>query len=309
MNESKWTNVTRCMNVSFSNLIVTSSFMIPVLRSIDTLINRFDELSKYHADLLSNFDTNFSEVENPLRNVARTEDEQRKKAANILLVVNENDDELGSIKTIEDFHQSIIKKRYHHGPPSYASNDSSLSYRVSTRTELTSFSQRTIKANTSQSVVPTSSKNMIEPKVALKNPPLYARGTVTEFTMETVNRLSKPKAYHQLPPDQKATVKRVQRRPKLTRTIKKEISECSTSSIPPPIKRTKATTTIVKPSPKKLKLENKTPANTSSRPLIFVIPVPTIHLTFPMQTQQQSSRIGILPTTNKRSIIPKKYIH
>jgi hypothetical protein len=74
MNESKWTNVTRCMNVSFSNLIVTTSFMIPVLRSIDSLINRFDELSKYHADLLSNFDTNFSDVQNPLRNVARTED-------------------------------------------------------------------------------------------------------------------------------------------------------------------------------------------------------------------------------------------
>jgi hypothetical protein len=293
--------------------------MIPVLRSIDSLINRFDELSKYHADLLSNFDTNFSDVENPLRNVARTEDEQRKTAANILLVVNENDDQLGSIKTIEDFHQSIIKKRYRHGLPSYASNDSSLSYRVSTRTDVSSFSQRAVKANTSQPVVPTSNKNIIEPKVKLttkikpkvasQNSRFYARGTVTEFTMETVNRLSKPKTYRQLPSDQKATIKRVQRRPKLTETIKKETSECSTSSIPPPIKRTKATTTIVKPSPKKLKLENKTSISTSSRPLVFVTTAPTIHLTFPMQTQQQSSRIGILPTTNKRSFIPKKYIH
>jgi hypothetical protein len=201
------------MNVFFSNLIVTTSFMISVLRSIDSLINRFDELSKYHADLLSNFDTNFSDVENSLRNVARTEDEQRKTAANILLVVNENDDQLGSIKTIEDFHQSIIKKRYRHGPPSYTSNDSSLSYRVSTRTELTSISQRTIRVNTSQRVVPASNKNIIQlkvklttkikPKVASQNPRLYARGTVTEFTMETVNRLSKPKTYHQLPTDKK----------------------------------------------------------------------------------------------------------
>jgi hypothetical protein len=149
----------------------------------------------------------------------------------------------------------------------------------------------------------------IKRKVASQNPRLYACGTVTEFTMETVNRLSKPKTYHQLTPDQKPTIKRVQRRPKLTGTIKKETSECSTSSIPPPIKRTKATTTIVKPSPKKLKLENKTSISTSSRPLVFVTPAPTIHLTFPMQTQQQSSCIGILPTTTKRSIIPKKYIH
>jgi hypothetical protein len=296
MNKSKRTNVTRCTNISFSSLIVTTSFTIRVLRSIDSLINRFDQLSKYHADPLSNFDTNFSDVENPLRNVARTENEQRKTAANILLVVNENDDQLGSIKTIEDFHQSIIKKQYRHGPPSYASNDSSLSYRVSTTIELASFSQRTIKANTSQSVVPSLNKNIIEPKVelttkikskvTLQNPRLYARGTVMEFTMKTVNRLSKLKTYHQLPPNQKPIIKRVQRGPKLSETIKKETSECSTSSIPSPIKRTRATTTIIKQSPRRLKLEDKTPANTSSRLLAFVTPAPTKHLIFPMQTQR-----------------------
>ena len=83
--------------------------MIPVLRSIDSLFNRFDELSKCHANFLSNFDTNFSEFENPLRNVARTEEEQRKTAANILFVVNENDDQIGSIETIEENNRNLYR--------------------------------------------------------------------------------------------------------------------------------------------------------------------------------------------------------
>jgi hypothetical protein len=293
--------------------------MIPVLRSIDSLFNRFDELSKYHANLLSAFDANFSDVENPLRNVTRTEDEQRKTAANILLAVNENDDQIGSIQTIEDFHRRIIKNRYLHRPPSYSSNDSSLLCRVPSRTssiatDLSSFtqiSQTTIKASTPQPVIPISNKNFIEPKIklttkikpkpVLQNPPTprrYARGAVTAFSKETVDRLSKPKAYNQLP-DQCPTIKRVQRRPKPSENIKKEVSECSTSSIPPPIKRIKTTT---KPSSKKLKVENKT----LSRPFIFVAPAPTIHLTFPTQP---STRIGIFPktsSTNKRSMIHLK---
>ncbi|CAF1516360.1 unnamed protein product, partial [Adineta steineri] len=41
--------------------------MIPVLRSIDSLLNRFDELSQRHTTLVSNFDKNFTNIENPLR--------------------------------------------------------------------------------------------------------------------------------------------------------------------------------------------------------------------------------------------------
>jgi hypothetical protein len=330
------------------NLIVRTSFlqststnMIPVLRSIDTLLNRFDELSQRHANLLTNFDTNFSDIENPLRDVARAEEDQRKTKENILLAGNENDDHMGSIETIEDFHRRIIKNRYLHRPPSYVSTDSSVIHRVPSRTssittESTSLPrtsvytplQPIIKANTPQSVISTTRNDLVEPTIKPKfvphNLPVsrrYARSAITAFTMDTVNRLSKPKTYHHWP-EQKLTTKRVQQRSKPYENIKKNASECSAASTMRSTQIKRANPTTIKPSSKKFKVDHKVPIETLrrssisnySRPLAFLTPAPTICLTFPTQPRQQSSRIVILPkttatsttTTKKRSMIYSK---
>ncbi|CAF3378139.1 unnamed protein product [Rotaria sp. Silwood2] len=312
--------------------------MIPALRSIDKLLNQFDELSKYHKNFLSNFDKNFSDIENPLRDIARSEEEQQRTTSKILLVLNENDNQIESIKTIEDFHRTIIKNRYLHRPPIYSSNDNSLCNYIPSRTssiitESTSFSQTlptNIKTITPQLIVPTSNKIINETKVHLQtkikskivqlnssSPQQYTHNKVTTFSMETVNRLSKPKTYHQLT-DEKSTIKHVERRSKSYENIKQEKFECSTSiSVSlPPIKRIK--TTNIKPTSKRLAAENniliqiqkRALINNSSHPLAFVNPVSTINLSLPNNLQQQKSpRFAILPrivTTNKRSMIHLK---
>ncbi|CAF1345838.1 unnamed protein product [Rotaria sp. Silwood1] len=297
--------------------------MIPVLHSIDSLLNRFDELSKCHKNLLSNFDKNFSDIKNPLRDVARSEEEQQKTInSKILLVINENNNQIESIKTIEDFHRQIIKNRYLHRPPIYSSNDNLLYHHVPSRTssiitESTSISQTKFKPRTSSLVVPTTNKIINEiktkPKFIQHHSSIPLRNKITTFTMETINRLSKPKTYHQLS-NEKSTIKHVEQRSKSYRKIKQEKSECSTSiSVPlPSIKRIQ--TTNIKSNLKKLTTENNIPIQTQkkvpivnySNPLIFIKSPSTINLSFPMNLQQQSSHFTILPkiiTTNKRSII------
>jgi len=308
--------------------------MISKFRSIDSLLNRFDELSKCHDSFLSSFDTNFSDIKNPLRHVTRTENEQQKYTEKSGLGLNQNDDPFESIGVLEDFHRRIIKSQYLHRPPTYSSNGGSLIHRVPSKsslitiesTSLPRISQITIKTNTSQPVVPTSNNNIIEskvnstkiitPKVVSQNlpsPRRNARGRIRAFTMETVNRLSKPKIYNRLP-DQKPPIKRIVPRPKPYENIKKEASKRSTlPSIPlPSMKRTKTTT--IQSSSKKLKPEKQIPIQTSKinpvsssfRPIIFVRSAPTIPFNFPMQLQQKLSHVDDLPkliTTTKISMI------
>ncbi|CAF1302633.1 unnamed protein product [Rotaria sordida] len=287
--------------------------MIPVLRSIDTLLNRFDELSKCHKDLLSNFDKNISDIENPLRDIARPQQEQQKTTPKILLLINENDQPIESIRTIENFHQHIIKNRYLYRPPTYSSNHNNLLiHRIPSKissitTESTSLSQTKIQTRISQSIAPTSNKFINEAKIKPKiiqqnsfNLQRYTRNKVTTFSKETINRLSKPKTYHQLL-DEKSRIKRIERRLKPYENIKQEKSECSTSlSISlPPIKRIQ--TTNIKAMSKRLPAKNNiliqrqksAPINNFSRPLVFIKPAPTINLTFPKNLKQQSPRFVI----------------
>lgn len=337
--------------------------MIPVLRSLDSLLNRFDELSHQHASFVSNFDTNFGDIENPLRDVSRNEDERRKTTENLAKPMTENDDQLGSIGTTEEFNRRITKSRSQNRPPSYCSNDSNLFVnRIPSRTSwattesappprtlTTATMQRTIKTSVSETVQSNSMKNLFEPKsrmttkirpkVVPQNPPIIrrnARAAVTTFTMETVIRLSRPKTYHHTP-DQKVSQKRIHRRPRSFQNMKNEASE-STVSLPPPppppriqtappeIKRTNSA--IIKSYPKKLKADNrfmtdsskKIPMSNYPRPVIFLVPPPTICLTFPMQPELTSNHVIVIPKanpvtpvsarktisifTNKRAIIP-----
>jgi hypothetical protein len=330
--------------------------MIPVLRSIDSLLNRFDELSHRHASFVANFDTNFTDIENPLHSVARDEEEQRKTTENLLKTAMEND-QLESVGAVEDFNRRVKKSRCQNRPPSYSSNDSSSVYhRVPSRSswattesappQLTS-KIAMIKTGTSQRIRSSSMDDIIEPKTRVttkikpkilpQNSPTIrrnARSQITTFTMETAIRLSRPRTCH-YSPDQKVSPKRVHRRMKPFQTIKKETLESSITSIPstsprpllqsatPPSKRINST--IIKSSPKKLKAENRFVPDNSKRilmsnyprPAIYLVPPPTICLTFPMQPELKASRFVVIPKanamkikkplsifTNKKSIIP-----
>jgi hypothetical protein len=300
--------------------------MISTLRSIDGLLKRFNELSKCHENLLSHFERDFSDIKNPLRNVARTDEEQQETTTIISLDIKENNDQLRSIATLEDFHRRIVKTQYLHRPPNYSSNNDLLinhvpfkSSVVTTKSvSLPKISKITSKINPSQPKAPNKNKNIIEskvkstrkikPNVVQENslaPRRGAHGTITAFTMKTVNRLSKPKTSHRLS-DQKPSIQSLEP----YENIKKEA--CLTL---PPIKRTK--TAFVKPPSKKLKAESKIPIQTSkrnpvsnfSRPLAFIALAPTVRLTFPTSSQQNSSHSVHLPkimTTTKKFLIHLK---
>ena len=315
--------------------------MIPVLRSINGLLNRFDELSQRHAHFISNFEKNFTDTENPLHDVARDEAEQRKTAENLLMKKTESNDQVGSVATIETFNRRITKNRCHHRPPSYSSNDtnsflnrvpsgSSWATAESVPPLLNSTStvtKSTIKPSISQSMTSNSTNNFVEPKIPSttkikpkvlpQNSPTtthrYARGTITAFTMETVNRLSKPKKHYQIS-DQKVSPKRTRQPAKTCQNKEREGSEPSILSVSSQqssqTKRTNMTT--IKSASKKLKADSKLitesvkriPMSNYPRPVIFLAAPPTISLTFPMQPEIQSSRVVVLPKTMK----PKKPI-
>lgn len=317
--------------------------MFPVLRSIDNLLNRFDELSQRHASLVSNFDTNFTDIENPLHNVTRDEDEQQKTIENLLKADMEDNDQLGSVGTMDDFNRRNIKSRCQNRPPSYSSNDSSLLFhRFPSRsswtttqsapplqTSIINRTQSTIKTSNSQTAASTSIENLIEskPRFITKNKPNVlsqnpspirrnARSAITTFTLETAIRLSRPRTSHHSS-EQKISPKRVHRRP---RPFQTKMTEASITSVPLPppqsapahIKRTNPT--IIKSSPKKLKAENKYVNDNSKRipmsnyphPAIYLAPPPTICLTFPMQPELKSSRAVVIPKANPITAIPAK---
>jgi hypothetical protein len=300
--------------------IETRTNMIPVLRSIDGLLNRFDELSQRHTTLISKFDTNFTDIENPLHDVSRTEDEQRKTVDDLLKITIEDDDQLGSGGAVEDFNRRIIKSRCPNRPPSYSSNEiSSVFHRIPSRsswrttesaplpqTSTIAITEETIKTNNSQKILSISSDNLIEkstrittkfkPKVLLQNPPLTrrpARSAITTFTKETAIRLSRPRAYHRSP-EQKTSPKRVHRRPRPFHTVKKEVGESSSITPiqlppppPPPISQPKPTQSkrtnpaIIKSSPKKLKAGNRPVTDNSKRSPMSNYPRPTFFLAAP----------------------------
>ncbi|CAF2334031.1 unnamed protein product [Rotaria sp. Silwood2] len=308
--------------------------MIPVLRSIDGLLNRFDELSQRHASFISNFEKSFTDIENPLRDVARDEEEQRKTAESVLKASIESIDQIGSIGTVEDFNRRIIKGRSYNRPPSYSSNDTSSFYnRIPSRSSWATIESAppprmstlttgsvTVKTNTSQSVTSISIENRIDSKtrsmtkiktkVVPQNLPTthrYARSPITTFTMETAIRLSRPRIYHHSL-DQKVSSKHIHRRPKLNQNIKNEALESSITPVSlvsslesPQIKRTSPT--IIKSSSKKLKADSRfatdnskrSPMSNYPRSTIFLAPPPTICLTFPMQPELQPCRVAVLP--------------
>lgn len=306
--------------------------MIPAIRSINSLFNRFDELSKCHKNFLSDFDKKISAVKNPLRDVVRSEEEQQNASKDILFMINNNDKHIESIKTLDDFHRNIIKNRYLHRPPHYSPNDKPLCNRTISRASSMATESTTI-SNTSETItkpppppapqlsVPISNKNIDEVKVDLStnikpnciqqnSPPTKpsTRNAIKVFSMETVNRLSKPKIYHQMP-SEKPRKKHIQRRPKLRENVKKDRLKCSTSSFIslPPMKRTPATK--IEPVPKWSKIKNntrtqKTPtADFSSDPVAVIATVPILRLTFPKHLEQQLPPLDILPkiiTQNKR---------
>jgi len=268
--------------------------MISTLRSIDCLLNKFDELSKCHTKFLLHFDTYFPDIKNPLRNVARTEGEQQKSVEKILLGVNENDEQFESLGSLGNFHRRTTKSQYLHRPPCYSSNDTSLNQRVPPRSSsiisLPKISLITFKEKNSQPIVPISNKKIIKPKVNLttKNKPKivsknshspqqHVHGIISAFTMEMINRLSKPKRYNRFP-NQNPSIKHMKQQLKSYENMKKEASKCTTL---PPIKQTK--TSNIKPSSKEVKLKNKilvrrskrNPVNNFSHPLVFITPIPT----------------------------------
>ncbi|CAF1207631.1 unnamed protein product [Rotaria magnacalcarata] len=305
--------------------------MIPALRSIDCLFTRFDELSKCHKNFLSDFDKTISVAKNPLRDVVRSEEEQQKATKDVLFAITKNDKQIGSIKTLEDFHRNIIKNRYLHRPPHYSPSDKLLFNRTISRTSSMA-TESTTFSNTSEtivnpplvsqlSVVPISNKNInavkvhvstnIKPKCLQQNSSptkRSVRSTIKVFSMETVNRLSKPKIYHQIP-SEKPRKKHIQQRPKRRENVKKDKLKCSTSSFIslPSIKRTQ--TTKMEPVSKWSKIKNnsqtqkrqKAPtADFSSGPFAVIATVPILRLTFPRHLEQQLPPLDVLP-----KIIPK----
>ncbi len=293
--------------------------MISTLRSINSLLNQFDELSKFHSNLLTDFDNNFSDIKNPLRHVNRIKDEEENTTTSALFEIDENNDALTSIGPLEDFHRHILKSRFLHRPPNYSST-SKLSSISTESVSLSKIILTTNKENTLSPIVLTSNNRIIQSKVKvpIKDEPKYiprrrqVRGKITAFTVETINRLSKPRIYNRIP-DPKPDVKQTQQPPKPMANVKKEGSKSSTL---PPTKRTKTNTK--NSSSKKLKIENRIPIQTSSkkapvrhfsRPLVLITSIPTVRPHVPTQTQQKSSRNATLPkitTTTKRSTIPSK---
>lgn len=319
--------------------------MIPVLRSIDTLLNRFDELSQRHASLVANLDTNFTNTRSPSYNVASDEDEQRKTPDNLLNVNMKNNDQLGSVETVDDFNQRITN----YERPSYSSNEStSFVHRIQSRSSWTTtesvlprptltvpITQRPMRTSHSPIASSISTDDLIgskkrvkiktKPKFSPQNPPTMRRNErsiITTFTMETAIRLSRPRTYRHLP-EPTITQKRVHRRPRPSQAMKKEASLSSIASIPvappsplpPKIKRTNPT--LIISSPKKHKAENKStidnskriPINNYPRSITFLAPPPTICLTFPMQPELKLSRIVVTPKANPITpVSPKKTI-
>ena len=319
--------------------------MIPVLRSLDNLLNRFDELSQRHSSLISDFETNFTDIENPLHDVTRDENERRRTSENLLKLSieddNNNDDQLGSRVTIDDFHRRLSKNRCGNRPPSYMSNETTSIYNQmpsrnswatiqsaplpQTTTKTTNISRITKSKSTENFLDQPTNKTKTSPHISnlaplRRNP----HQPITTFTLQTAIRLSKPKTTRQLTED-KLSPKRIQRRLKPFQSPTRETTQSSNTSIPkppppPPVQRpllstsqpkTKRANPTTKPSPKKQKIECKLHVDNSKRipmsnyphPTVLLTAPPTISLTFPMQPELNSSRVIVQP---KQTNPPKK---
>jgi hypothetical protein len=313
--------------------------MIPVLRSIDNLLDHFDELTQRHASLVADMHTNFIKTKQPLRD----EDEQRRTSDDLTMGSTE---QIGSSGSNEDLNRIIPTNR----PPSFSSNDSSFYRRIPSRSSWATaesnapqpvpIRQETAKTNNS-SITINSIGSLIGPKgrvtsktkqrVLPPNPLAMrrnARSAITSFTMETAIRLSRPKTCYRLPMPI-VSPKRVHLRPKTGQPMKKEFSASSVASVPvdppsrSPSSKTKRTNpTVIQSPPKKHKADNskKVPTSIYPRPIIFLAPPPTIHLTFPMQSELKPAHTFAMPKphpiipistkktynifTNKPTIIP-----
>ena len=171
--------------------------MITTLQSLDNLLNRFDELSQCHSNLLSEFETKLSEFENPLRDVTRTKEEQRKTAENLRLTITESRSSITSSGPLEDFHRRVLRYRYLHRPPNYSSNDQTSIPNIPSKSSFESLSP--------SKVLPIVKIHRIEPMKIF--PQRLTRGTVKTFSMETINRLSQPKRYNRVSEAKPSTIK------------------------------------------------------------------------------------------------------
>lgn len=238
--------------------------MISTLQSLDNLLNRFDELSQCHSNLLSEFGSKLSEYKNPLRDVTRTKEEQRQTQENLRSTINESRLSIASSGPLEDFHRRVWRSRHLHRPPNYSLNDQSLIPNIPSKSSFT-----TIESLSPSKVLPVAKI----PKISQPRP---TREAITVFSMDTINRLSKPKRYNRLPEVKSPTKK--------------------SPKIPPStIKRPKVN--LEKPSPKKIKEPMKIPrsVNTSEKPIKrSMIPSKVQNISF--------TSIKKLP---RRSVLPK----
>lgn len=206
--------------------------MITTLQSLDNLLNRFDELSQCHSNLLSEFETKLSEYHNPLHDVSRTKEEQRKTAENLQLTITESRSSITSTGPLEDFHRRVLRYRYLHRPPNYSSNDQTSIPNIPSKSSFT-----TVESLSPSKVLPIVKIPRIEPKVIQPmrvSSQRSTRGTITTFTMETINRLSQPKRYNRLPEIKTSTTKRPK---KIKDPIKTPPIRSKVQNPPKPIKR------------------------------------------------------------------------
>ena len=250
--------------------------IIASLRSIDQLLNRFDELSQRHAQFVEHFEQSFAETDNPLRHVHRPDDEQRKTVERILRAAEENDDgdEEQQPKAGRDFHRSMKITRYLHRPPSYVSNRGPA--RSSTPTTVSEPLPRTTREIISIEPRLSQAKaqwtNPVHRAPVTQDPPAprrrYGRSPITVFTIETINRLSKPRVYHRSP---------------ITR-----VPPRSAFSSPSPSKR------VVNPVQSQVPAKKaRLTVNPPSRPLLHLSSPKTVALKFPLFAPRLS-----VPTKN-----------
>lgn len=310
--------------------------MLPVLRSIDVLLNRFDQLSQRHSELSSKFDTNLIDIANPLKDVAREAEEQRQTVENLSQISHETLEYGSSIDNSETFNRLITKSRHGNRPPNYSSNDSffnpnrvpSRSSWVTTESSPSndpssliyqpSRKQTSNSAPTSRVTFDENSRSrdrfITRSKIRISQPMLSPprrqnRTPITAFTMETVNRLSKPRSCY-ASSETHTFLRKSSHRSKLVLPARKDpsASSCSTILTSTTLSQTKRTSPIpMKLQSKKPRTESKEPVSNSKkstgtaypRAMIDFAPPPKIQLGFPTRNEIQSSRVIVFPPNMK----------
>lgn len=188
--------------------------MLSQLRSIDNLLNRFDELSQCHTRLIEEFNQNYSnEEENPLKDVQRDQIQRDKTMENLLKHLREQEETDESSSPLDQFNRSIRKNSHLHRPPSYSSNRSNPFSSVSIPTD-SAFETKKILLSTFRSISPATRQISRPPmeetssNVSIRPPPSFSpsnsnsksveRKPIRYFSIETAIRLSQPKKYSHL---------------------------------------------------------------------------------------------------------------